>query len=1092
LADQILTPHTIAFSTRSPQDRQGESSRRLSGLGLGSGAGPASVLGVCCQGSYCLVAGPIGDRDGSSRNKERRRSQGSRVGASACPFQMAFKSVLLDRAEEKLLGTSFKDKLRDDILASDGKTDRIVLAFAKTQIQRVAEVIKDQAKGAISANSIDPGGHSLQYYYHKMVYNEALAQVPLNRFYQPVSICEVCYKMYGYLDHERGEAFMKDSHTLPDITRQTSVLLEVHNPLKTRSHSFTADSEVQKSGDMAVDNDNLRRSKSSGKMSDSSAAHDVGTRRILKGGQERSKPSSSHESPTTHKTRWEGESRFSTPQRPSSRHKSDRKPSPSGSELKRFLSTPGPAPRSAAPLKLFPVGAVDLGSSPDRMSITSGSQRSCIMKSRSEFSINDSSNEIFEAYKTAKSSSQRHQLTGADRLFRGKSAGLHGTTGFVAIKPLTYRVDKALEPYSAAAGPGPGFGLRSTRPLNIEQKWAKRKEEGWNQCHHVVQEQERQVEQQKRIDTIREQRLEQLKLLHLSYDQVKDQRLAKEERQRKRRLQLVQREREKKILSDKQQTQQQVLQVLQVQQQVQLHQQAGVTQERSKTKSRLSRHVEKAAKKDQEDMEKQYLSEQQSGEEEEKVQNEKESDDEEAHDTLILLEQIHQNQGKLQQELEQHLALEVEQKSQHIIRDIIRDSEQLQQQQKQQQQQQINLTNSQKDNDLQRSRRPSFSNLEVQVDEPREKNKINETANGTAHESVDNEAILAVQGAEGSHLQDEANTQLPIDPAEEEEEEGEEGDKSMGSRSNSFPTGAFRPQSAAYLIAQREACQGSLETSMSADDRDKGKIAFSPDPSPLKSTLSKSPVIGVGIPMQSQYYLGESDSFADFHPRKAGFAHHPFAPVLQASNDEVNHALEESDLSPMQTSGPVEGKEEITVSKSEDTAGNVAGGAGEGQGEVGMEEKVVTTAPVTGELAPVEGVVVLPIKACTSSSSSSTAGLSEESSPSSSGSLVAGVSVTDQCQVLEKANTTTNNASTHSTGSHSASESELQSGSGTGSGSGLGSGNGGQAAQIAMIHADKGREINNLAHGCVSADQLNDDSEVVDAYDDDDFLEESS
>jgi hypothetical protein len=1031
-----------------------------------------SVLGVCCQGSYCLVAGPIGDRDGSSRNKERRRSQGSRVGASACPFQMAFKSVLLDRAEEKLLGTSFKDKLRDDILACDGKLDRIVLAFARTQIQRIAEVIKDQAKGAISANSTDPGGHSLQYYYHKMVYNEALAQVPLNRFYQPVSICEVCYKMYGYLDHERGEAFMKDSHTLPDITRQTSVVLEVHNPLKTRSHSFTADSEVQKSGDMAVDNDNLRRSKSSGKMSDSSAAHDVGNRRILKGGQERSNPPSSHESPTTHKTRLESESRFSTPQRSSSRHKSDRKASPSGSELKRFLSTPGPAPRSAAPLKLFPVGTVDHGLSPDRMSVTSGSQRSCIMKSRSEFSINDSSNAIFEAYKTAKSSSQRHQLTGADRLFRGKSAGLQGTTGFVAIKPLTYRVDKALEPYSAAAGPGPGFGLRSTRPLNIEQKWAKRKEEGWNQCHHVVQEQERQVEQQKRIDSIREQRLEQLKLLHLSYDQVKEQRLAKEERQKKRRLQLVQREREKKILSDKQQTQQQVLQVLQVQQQVQLQEQAGVTQERSKAKSRLSRHVEKAAKKDQEDMEKQYLSERQSGDEEEKVQNAKESDDEAAHDTLILLDQIHQNQGKLQQELEQHLALEVEQKSQHIKRDVIRDSEQLPQQQ------QINLTDSQKDNDLQRSRRPSFSNLEVQVDEPREKHKINETVNGTVHEKVDNEAILAVQGAEESHFQDEANTQLPIDHAE---EEGEEDEKSMGSRCNSLPTGAFRPQSAAYLIAQREACQGSLETSMSADDRDKGKIAFSPDPSPLKSTLSKSPVIGVGIPMQSQYYLGESDSFADFHPRKAGFAHHPFAPVLQASNDEVNHALEESDLSPMQTSGPVVEKEEITVCKSEDTAGKAAG-------EAGMEEKAVTTAPVIGELAPVKGVVVLPTKACTSSSSSSTAGLSEESSPSSSGCLVAGVSVIDQCRVLEKTNTTTTNASTHSTGSHSASESELRSGSGTGSGSGYG----GQAAQIAVIHANEGREINNLAHGSVSADQQIDDGEVVDAYDDDDFLEESS
>lgn len=94
------------------------------------------MSGVCCQGSYCLQASRVGDRDGSGlRSKERRRSHGSRASTPVCPFQMAFKSVLLDRAEEKLLGSSFKDKLKEDILACDGKvrsTSSILLRMALT------------------------------------------------------------------------------------------------------------------------------------------------------------------------------------------------------------------------------------------------------------------------------------------------------------------------------------------------------------------------------------------------------------------------------------------------------------------------------------------------------------------------------------------------------------------------------------------------------------------------------------------------------------------------------------------------------------------------------------------------------------------------------------------------------------------------------------------------------------------------------------------------------------------------------------------------------------------------------------------------
>lgn len=88
----------------------------------GSGLGPVHVSGGC-QGSYCQVVRAVGDVEGSKESTERRKSQGSRVGhsLSACPYQMAFKSVLFDRAEDKLLGLSFKQKLREDILGCDGR-----------------------------------------------------------------------------------------------------------------------------------------------------------------------------------------------------------------------------------------------------------------------------------------------------------------------------------------------------------------------------------------------------------------------------------------------------------------------------------------------------------------------------------------------------------------------------------------------------------------------------------------------------------------------------------------------------------------------------------------------------------------------------------------------------------------------------------------------------------------------------------------------------------------------------------------------------------------------------------------------------------
>jgi hypothetical protein len=71
----------------------------------------------------------------SRNSKERRKSQTSRGGNTVCPYQMTFKSVLLDRAEEKLLGTCFKDKLKEDIIVCEGKVRiRILWCILKCYI----------------------------------------------------------------------------------------------------------------------------------------------------------------------------------------------------------------------------------------------------------------------------------------------------------------------------------------------------------------------------------------------------------------------------------------------------------------------------------------------------------------------------------------------------------------------------------------------------------------------------------------------------------------------------------------------------------------------------------------------------------------------------------------------------------------------------------------------------------------------------------------------------------------------------------------------------------------------------------------------
>ena len=78
---------------------------------------PSPIQGSQCFGDYC---NSFGSRLKSRRNRPITAPTGRNAPAPApsCPFQLAFKSILLDRAESKLLGpagVAFKESVQMDL-----------------------------------------------------------------------------------------------------------------------------------------------------------------------------------------------------------------------------------------------------------------------------------------------------------------------------------------------------------------------------------------------------------------------------------------------------------------------------------------------------------------------------------------------------------------------------------------------------------------------------------------------------------------------------------------------------------------------------------------------------------------------------------------------------------------------------------------------------------------------------------------------------------------------------------------------------------------------------------------------------------------
>jgi hypothetical protein len=188
-------------------------------------------LGIYCIGDYCQAHGfhmskgtGAGTGTGATDPSKGRPLSAStkKVSVPSSSYQLAFKSILLDRAESKLLGPAgltLREDTSRDLDRHSGDVDRILYTFARSQIQRVASTIRTEVRGITFNSNSNQRWDDLSFLYHKLVYNEALSSVHPSRFYQTAPVCEMCSKVYRFLEFEREETFMRANSNSSSIVR---------------------------------------------------------------------------------------------------------------------------------------------------------------------------------------------------------------------------------------------------------------------------------------------------------------------------------------------------------------------------------------------------------------------------------------------------------------------------------------------------------------------------------------------------------------------------------------------------------------------------------------------------------------------------------------------------------------------------------------------------------------------------------------------------------------------------------------------------------------------------------------------------------
>jgi hypothetical protein len=161
-----------------------------------------------------------------------------------CPYQIAYKSVLLARSETKFLGESLTAKvdslvIRNKLANLDvscapficsnrsltrvfKKIEHIYTYFIRKFMNKVAQKCQEDARKfqVTSTPQTTRDWDDLNAVYRRIVYNDALATVHPSRFYYSVPVCECCYQIYLFLDQQREDTILHNPDQLAPLSAQ--------------------------------------------------------------------------------------------------------------------------------------------------------------------------------------------------------------------------------------------------------------------------------------------------------------------------------------------------------------------------------------------------------------------------------------------------------------------------------------------------------------------------------------------------------------------------------------------------------------------------------------------------------------------------------------------------------------------------------------------------------------------------------------------------------------------------------------------------------------------------------------------------------
>ena len=205
---------------------------------------PLTMAGDVCFGDFCQLIETLPE----NKRAKVKVADNFVYRAKNCENHIAYKSLLVPRAEAKFLGVAIDDGGADvkQLVMEHADADQIRAYFVKARLTSIYDKCRHDSYKIIFT-SLKQDSHklwdALQATYRKMVYGEALVGMHPSRFYYTVPVCESCYKVYAMMDRRRA-------HMLTHIPEKYDTNQEEKKTLK---HKMSLREKWKKDGRSAIE-----------------------------------------------------------------------------------------------------------------------------------------------------------------------------------------------------------------------------------------------------------------------------------------------------------------------------------------------------------------------------------------------------------------------------------------------------------------------------------------------------------------------------------------------------------------------------------------------------------------------------------------------------------------------------------------------------------------------------------------------------------------------------------------------------------------------------------------------------------------------